>query len=319
VIRPNVLTASLAEHGVLVLDGGLATQLEAQGNDLSDALWSARLLVEDPGQIVESHLAFYRAGARVATTASYQASFEGFARRGIGHEDAAGLLRLSVALAAEARARYRAERAAAGAPDPGPLLVAASVGPYGAALADGSEYRGRYGLTVEQLQAWHRERLLILAQAGADLLACETIPELEEAQALVALLEETPGAAGWIAFSCADGGHLRSGVPVEEAVQAVAGSPAVVAVGVNCTAPEHVDELVGRIRAATAKPIVVYPNSGEAWDAVGRRWTGAPGPTVDAVTARRWIAAGASLVGGCCRVTPDQIAGLAVALPVPRA
>jgi homocysteine S-methyltransferase len=99
----------------------------------------------------------------------------------------------------------------------------------------------------------------------------------------------------------------------------VAGSPAVVAVGVNCTAPEHVDELVGRIRAATAKPIVVYPNSGEAWDAVGRRWTGAPGPTVDAVTARRWIAAGASLVGGCCRVTPDQIAGLAVALPVPRA
>lgn len=295
---------------MLVLDGGLATQLEAQGNDLSDALWSARLLVEDPGQIVEAHLAFYRAGARVATTASYQASFEGFARRGIGHEDAAGLLRLSVALASEARTRYGAERVAAGAPDPGPLLVAASVGPYGAALADGSEYRGRYGLTVDELQAWHRERLEVLADAGADLLACETIPELEEARALVALLEETPGAAGWISFSCADGGHLRSGVPVEEAVQVAAGSPAVVAVGVNCTAPEHVEELVGRIRAATTKPIVVYPNSGEGWDAVGRRWTGAPGPTVDAASARRWIASGASLVGGCCRVTPDQIAGL---------
>lgn len=301
----------MAEHGVLVLDGGLATQLEAQGNDLSDALWSARLLVEDPGQIVEAHLAFYRAGARVATTASYQASFEGFARRGIGHEDAAGLLRLSVALASEARTRHGAERVAAGAPDPGPLLVAASVGPYGAALADGSEYRGRYGLTVDELQAWHRERLEVLANAGADLLACETIPELEEARALVALLEETPGAAGWISFSCADGGHLRSGVPVEEAVHVAAGSPAVVAVGVNCTAPQHVEELVGRIRSETAKPIVVYPNSGEGWDAVARRWTGTAGPTVDAVTARRWIASGASLIGGCCRVTPDQIAGLA--------
>ena len=308
---PDPLLPLVAGGRVVVLDGGLATQLEAQGCDLSDRLWSARLLVEDPEAILAAHLAFLRAGARVVTTASYQATFEGFAARGIGHDEAAGLLRRSVALASLARDRFRAERASAGEGDPGPLLVAASVGPYGAMLADGSEYRGRYGLTIDELAAFHRERLAILAGSGADLLAAETIPELEEAAAIVQLLDETPGSRAWISFSCADGGHLRSGVPIEAAVEAVAGSPAVVAVGVNCTAPEHVEELVRRIGAGTAKPIVVYPNGGEGWDAAARRWTGTERGRVDPATALRWHAAGAALIGGCCRVTPDQIALLA--------
>ena len=296
---------------VLVLDGGLATQLEAQGRDLSDRLWSARLLVEEPEAIVEAHLAFFRAGARVATTASYQATFEGFAARGIGHDEAVALLRRSVALASLARDRYREERAAAGAPDPGPLLVAASIGPYGAMLADGSEYRGRYGLPVGALVDFHRERLAILAAGGADLLAVETIPELDEAVAIARLLDETPGARAWVSFSCRDGRHLRGGAPVEEAVEAVAGSPAVLAVGVNCTAPEHVETLVRRVRAVTRKPVVAYPNSGEGWDAAARRLTGAEAGRVDGAAARRWHAAGATLIGGCCRVTPDQVALIA--------
>ena len=296
---------------VLVLDGGLATQLEAQGRDLSDRLWSARLLVEEPEAIVEAHLAFFRAGARVATTASYQATFEGFAARGIGHDEAVALLRRSVALASLARDRYREERAAAGAPDPGPLLVAASIGPYGAMLADGSEYRGRYGLPVGALVDFHRERLAILAAGGADLLAVETIPELDEAVAIARLLDATPGARAWVSFSCRDGGHLRGGPPIEEAVEAVAGSPAVLAVGVNCTAPEHVETLVRRVRAVTRKPVVAYPNSGEGWDAAARRWTGAEAGRVDGAAARRWHAAGATLIGGCCRVTPDQVALIA--------
>jgi homocysteine S-methyltransferase len=299
---------------VLVLDGGLATQLEAQGNDLSDRLWSARLLVEDPEQIVEAHLAYYRAGARVAITASYQASFAGFARRGIGHDEAARLLRLSVALAGDARDRFRAERREAGEPDPGPLFVAASVGPYGAAQADGSEYRGRYGLTIDQLASFHRERLAVLAGTDADLLAIETIPELEEAVALVGLLDEMPGSRAWVSFSCGSELHIRSGAPIEDAVVAVEGSPSVIAIGVNCTAPEHVEGLVRRIRTVTAKPIVAYPNSGEGWNPIGRHWIGAPGPTVDRGAALRWVEAGASLIGGCCRVTPAQIAGLAGAL-----
>jgi homocysteine S-methyltransferase len=302
---PDPLRPLIAHGGIALLDGGLATQLEAQGNDLSDRLWSARLLLEDPDEIVRAHLAFFRAGARVATTASYQATFEGFAARGIDHDTAAGLLRRSVDLALAARTIYRQERAP---DDPGPLLVAASVGPYGAMLADGSEYRGRYGLSIAALRDFHRERLLVLAATRADLLACETIPELEEAAALVDLLDETEGAVGWISFTCADGGHLRSGAPVEEAFALADRSPNVVAVGVNCTAPEHVEELVGRAAKATAKPIVVYPNSGEGWDPVARAWNGAPGFRVDPPTARRWVATGACLVGGCCRVTPDQIA-----------
>jgi homocysteine S-methyltransferase len=291
---------------LVVLDGGLATQLEAQGADLSDVLWSARLLVEDPAAIVDAHLAYYRAGARVATTASYQATFEGFARRGIGHDEAARLLRRSVDLAAAARAQADAE-----APGGPPRFVAASIGPYGALLADGSEYRGRYGRSVAQLRAFHRDRLRVLAATGADVLAAETIPEVEEAAAVAGLVAETEGAAAWVSFSCADGSRIRSGAPIEEAVAAVAGTPGVVAVGVNCTAPEHVPELVARIGAVTALPIVAYPNSGEGWDASGRAWTGPRGGAVDGVAARAWIAGGARLVGGCCRVTPGQIASIA--------
>ena len=292
-----------------MLDGGLATQLEAQGADLSDALWSARLLVEDPAAIVDAHLAYYRAGARVATTASYQATFEGFARRGIGRDEAARLLRRSVELAAEARDRLAGE-----APGGPARFVAASIGPYGAMLADGSEYRGRYGRSVAELRDFHRDRLRVLASTDADVLAVETIPEVEEAAAVAELLTETPGAAAWVSFSCADGQRIRSGAAIEEAVAVVATTPAVVAVGVNCTAPEHVPELVARIAAVTGLPVVVYPNSGEAWDARGRRWTGDPGAGVDGDAARAWLAGGAQLVGGCCRVTPDQIASIADAV-----
>jgi homocysteine S-methyltransferase len=305
--------AALAAGEPILLDGGLSTQLEAQGNDLSDRLWSARLLIEAPDEIVAAHLAYFRAGARVATTASYQATFEGFAGRGIDHDAAADLLRGSIALAAEARARARDEDAAAGRPARA-RFVAASVGPYGAMQADGSEYRGRYGLTAARLRDFHRERLEVLASTPADVLAAETIPEVEEAAAVAALLGEVSGAAAWVSFSCADGGHLRSGAPIEEGVAAVDGVPGVLAVGVNCTAPGHVDELVGRIRAATALPIVVYPNSGEGWDAAARRWTGRGSDRVDAAAATRWRSLGASLIGGCCRVTPDQVAGLAPAM-----
>jgi homocysteine S-methyltransferase len=293
--------AALAGEGALLLDGGLATQLEAQGADLSDRLWSARLLVEDPDAIVEAHLAYFRAGARVATTASYQATFEGFARRGLAHDEAVGLLGRSVDLADRARQRAASEGIEA------PLFVAASIGPYGAMLADGSEYRGRYGLSVARLRDFHRERLHVLAEAGPDVLAVETIPEVEEAVAVAGLLGEVEGAAAWISFSCADGGHLNSGAPVEEAVQAVASLAGVLAVGVNCTAPEHADELIARVHAVTDLPVVVYPNSGEGWDAAGRRWTGAGPWRIDAHAAVRWRAAGARLIGGCCRVTPDQV------------
>ena len=306
---PDPLAPLLAGGRVVVIDGGLATELEHAGHHLGDDLWSARLLADEPEAIVAAHLAYYRAGARVAITASYQATFEGFAARGLDHAEAAALLRRSVMLAAEARARYRTELNPA---DPGPLLVAASVGPYGAWLADGAEYHGRYGLDLRTLRDFHRERLEVLWSAGPDLLACETIPDVVEVRALADVLDEA-AAPAWLALSCADGGHLRDGTPVEEAAAIADATRGFVAVGVNCTAPEHVEELVTRIAAVTAKPVVVYPNSGEGWESATGRWLPATGPDVDVATTSRWVLAGARLVGGCCRVGPGQISELAAA------
>ncbi|HEY5629719.1 MAG TPA: homocysteine S-methyltransferase [Candidatus Limnocylindrales bacterium] len=302
--------------GTVVLDGGMSNQLESAGHDLGDELWSARLLAERPEAVTQAHLAYFRAGADVAITASYQATFEGFARRGIDRAGAEALLRKSVGLADEARRQAAAHDDAARRP-PIRRFIAASVGPYGAMLADGSEYRGNYGRTTAQLADFHRARLRVLASTDADILAVETIPEVEEAAAVAGLLRETPGAAAWVSFSCRNGAHLNSGAPIEEGVAAVDGVPGVLAVGVNCTAPEHLDELLGRIRAATLLPIVVYPNSGEGWDPVGRRWVGQARDRVDGEAARRWRALGAELIGGCCRVSPDQIAVLAAALGSP--
>jgi len=307
---PDPLAPLLAGGRVAVIDGGLATEIEAAGLRLDDHLWSARLLADDPEAIVAAHLAYFRAGARVAITASYQATYEGFAARGVGRDQATVLLGRSVELAASARKRFRAERVPA---DLGPLLVAASIGPYGAFLADGSEYRGRYGLDRAALRDFHRDRLRALWAAGPDLLACETIPDFVEARALADLVEEA-GAAAWLSLSCADGGHLRDGTPVEDAAGIADATPGLVAVGVNCTAPQHVEELVRRIAGVTAKPIVVYPNSGEGWDAASGTWLPASGPDVDVAGARAWVAAGARLVGGCCRVGPGRIAELAGAL-----
>lgn len=279
--------------GSVLLDGGLATELEARGNDLSDPLWSARLLADAPRDIAAVHAAFFRAGARIATTASYQASFEGFAARGFDRRETAGLLRRSVELAKAARD----ESGGAG------LLVAASIGPYGAALADGSEYRGRYGLSVAALARWHRPRLEILADAGADLLACETVPDVDEAQALVELVRSV-GKPAWLSYTI-DGDRTRAGQPLADAFAVAAGVDEIVAIGVNCCAPGDVLPAIARA-AAVGKPVIVYPNSGERWDALRHTWIGPS--RFSAQLAKQWTAAGARIVGGCCRVGPAAIA-----------
>jgi homocysteine S-methyltransferase len=281
---------ALPSDSVLISDGGLATELEARGHDLSDPLWSARLLTEAPQEIVAVHAAYFRAGATIATTASYQASFDGFAAHGIDRREAARLLRRSVELAKAAR-----EEAGGGA-----LYVAASIGPYGAALADGSEYRGRYGLSVAALMRWHRPRFEILADAGADVLACETVPDVDEAEALVNLVRSV-GAPAWLSYTI-DGAETRAGQPLADAFAVAAGVPEIVAIGVNCCAPEDV---LPAIRVADiGKPVIVYPNSGERWE--GRAWTGRS--RFSAQLATQWVAAGARIVGGCCRVGPADIA-----------
>jgi len=279
-----------------VADGGLATELEARGNDLSDSLWSARLLMDAPGQILDAHLAFFRAGAQIATSASYQASFEGFASRGLDRREAAGLMRRSVDLARAARDQLAGDGQA--------RWVAASAGPYGAALADGSEYRGRYGRSVRELTAWHRPRLEVLAGAAPDVLALETVPDIDEAEALMAAIAGL-GVPAWLSYTVA-GGRTRAGQPLAEAFAVAAGGPEVVAVGVNCCAPADVLPAITAAREVTGKPVIVYPNSGEEWDARRRAWTGQSG--YSPALPRQWMAAGATIIGGCCRVRPADIA-----------
>jgi homocysteine S-methyltransferase len=305
------LTAALL-RGPVVLDGGLATELERRGHDLSDSLWSARLLADDPGAIRQAHRAFLDAGAQVVTTASYQASFEGFAAVGVGAVAARELLRRSVALARQAVTETESADAArpAGVSARSAAWVAASVGPYGAALADGSEYTGAYGdmLTVPALRRFHHDRLAVLVDAGPDVLALETLPALAEAEALVAEVDGL-GVPAWLSLTTgteADGRVVtRHGEPAEEAFTLARDADAIIAVGVNCTDPDGVLPAVRLAADVTGKPVVVYPNSGERWDAVARRWTGPSHFRPAAVGG--WFDAGARLIGGCCRVTPETV------------
>ena len=301
----NIIAERLAAQDVLVLDGAFATELEARVFSVNDPLWSAKAIFERPALVQEVHLDYLRAGADIVTSASYQATVEGFMKKGFTAEQAAALIVRSVELAREARDIYclesladeyhaqearEEEGAARQSSRKEEPLVAASVGPYGAYLADGSEYRGDYGVDEDALTAFHAERLPLLADGRPDLLACETLPCLTEARAIVrAMREKEINIPAWFSFSCRDGEHISDGV--------------------NCTAPQYVEDLIRAIRRETDKPVVVYPNSGENYDASDKSWHGSAEDF--AAGARRWRAAGARLIGGCCRTSPRDIAGIA--------
>ena len=301
------------DESPLVLDGGLATELEARGHDISGTLWSARVLRSAPDAIEQLHYDYYAAGASVAITASYQASYEGFAALGIGQVETTRLLLLSVELAQRARNRFQRDHPG----DRRKLYVAASVGPFGAISHDGAEYRGDYGLTIDALVAFHARRFAVLAASGADLLACETIPVLDEARAYARLLQEHAGTQAWLSFTSPDGVHTSHGEPLVECASLADGTRNVIAVGVNCVRPEVVATAIRSLRSGTRKPIVVYPNSGERWVAGDERWQGSASGSALAALAPQWIADGARLVGGCCRVGPAEISAIASALARP--
>lgn len=301
----NPLAPFLEVQPVVVLDGGLATELEQRGADLNDPLWSAKILLEAPDMIRQLHYDYFVAGADIAITASYQASFAGFQARGLSQPEAAALMRLSVQLAQEARddfwrqPHHRQQRRRP--------LVAASIGCYGAFLADGSEYRGDYGLTQQQLVDWHRPRLVELLACRPDLLACETIPTQVEGEALITLLAEFPDTSAWLSFSCCDEAHVCHGERFADCVALANRSDQVVAVGLNCTPPRFVEPLLHAAAGITPKPLLCYPNSGEHWDARTNCWVDGSGVTDFAEPARRWHRAGAQVLGGCCRTRPADI------------
>ncbi len=302
----NPLTSILTDHPFVLLDGAMATELEARGCDLADSLWSAKVLMENPQLIYDVHLDYFRAGAQVAITASYQATPDGFAARGLNEVQARSLIAKSVELAKQARDSYRVENPAAKG-----LLIAGSVGPYGAYLADGSEYRGDYQRSAQVFQDFHRPRVEALLEAGVDLLACETLPSFAEIRALAQLLDEYPVAQAWFSFTLRDAQHLSDGTPLRDVLALLADYPQILAVGINCIALENTVEALAYLHNLTPLPLVVYPNSGEHYDAVSKTWHhhGEACATLEGYLPQ-WLAAGAKLIGGCCRTTPKDIAAL---------
>ncbi|MGK3954927.1 homocysteine S-methyltransferase [Arthrobacter sp. R4] len=320
--RNSTLSQLFDAGAYLTADGALATELEARGCSLDDPLWSAKVLFEQPQLIRDVHRDYFEAGANVATTASYQATPLGFSQRGLSEDAALDLVRLSVRLADEARFEHLARN-----PQAGPLLVAGSVGPYGAYLADGSEYRGDYVLDAEAFKDFHRPRIAALVDAGADFLACETLPSFAEAEALLALTGEFD-VESWFSFSLRDGAQISDGTPLAAVAELCGSDDRVVAVGVNCVPLHLVPAALGALGEAGTKPLVTYPNSGESYDAATKTWAAGSGPEGEggasgakgvptglAAGAGAWRELGARILGGCCRTTPRDIAALAAALP----
>ncbi len=319
----NHIQNILEQHPIIILDGAMATELEKDGANLNDDLWSARLLLDNPEAIAGVHRRYFEAGADCAITASYQATVSGFMERGLSAEDATALIARSVQLAVQERdAFWKGYTDAAHAQDAGGQalasrprpFVAASVGPYGAYLADGSEYRGDYGRSEQELYDFHYDRLRILIEAGADVLACETIPCLVEAQAIVRALEQFPDVYAWISFSARDGKHISSGEAVADCAAWLDGHEQVAALGINCTALEYIPSLIQEMSSRTSKPILVYPNSGEQYDPVTKTWHGTACAGSYGEHARTWYELGARLIGGCCRTTPQDIAEVQAAI-----
>lgn len=308
----KALSLLLQAEESLIADGALATELETRGCDLNDPLWSAKVLLERPQVIKEVHLDYFKAGAQVATTASYQATAQGFGQRGIGGQKALELVALSVQLAKEARMEHLEAR-----PEAGPLLVAGSVGPYGAYLADGSEYTGDYSLTPREFIDFHRPRITALVEAGVDFLACETLPSFAEAEALLALTGEYD-IESWFSFSLRDGGHISDGTPLEAVGGLLTPASHVAAMGVNCVPMHLTGPALASLQKATDKPLAAYPNSSETYDAITKTWgpaqtspgtesmAGQPNELSDEIPS--WRRLGAKIIGGCCRTTPADIA-----------
>ncbi len=290
--------------GLHVLDGGLATELEQRGFDLSGPLWSAHVLERSPEAIAAVHRDYLEAGADCLLTASYQVSAEGFQQLGRDSQDAANALRESIALAETARAEYQART-------PRPIWIAASLGPYGAMLHNGAEYHGNYACSFEELAGFHSRRIAVLAETNADFLAFESIPSLQEAEAILTALDEYPDTPAYLSFTCSDGTHVSHGERLQACGELLEQFPQVIGIGVNCTRPELIGGLIGELRQVTEKPIIVYPNSGEQWDAAQHRWQGESQIQEFGELARRWRDAGAQWIGGCCRTGPEHVRAVA--------
>lgn len=291
----------------IIIDGALASELQRRGCDLNDSLWSAKVLIEHPDLIRQVHYDYFKAGADCATTASYQASPLGFAKKGISLDESIRLIKKSVELAQQAKEQYLDQIG-----KNKPLFIAGSVGPYGAYLADGSEYTGNYQLSEDEFIEFHQIRIQALIDAKADILACETLPNFAEIKALVKVLKQYPSMTAWFSFTLKDANHLSDGTPLKEVIDYLNNVDQVVSVGINCIALEEVTAALTILQTLTRKPLIVYPNSGELYDPTAKQWhKNHQHNCTFKNQLPTWLKLGAKLIGGCCQTTPKDIAEIA--------
>ena len=291
----------ISKQKLTVVDGAMATQLEARGCNINDELWSAKMLAERPELIEAVHYDYFEAGADIGISASYQATVPGFMKKGFSREESERLIKSSMELLIKARERYQKKH-----PERDCLVAAAAIGPYGAYLADGSEYRGDYKVAPDVVEAFHRERMALLLEAGAEIFACETLPCLWEAEIILKIANEMK-MPSWFSFSCRDYKHISDGTPIADCAARLDKEEYVKAIGINCTYPEYLSELIQNIRAVSTKPVIVYPNRGEEYDPVNKVWLGTKNGKSFGCWAEKWYEDGASVIGGCCRTTPEDI------------
>ncbi len=306
-INNNPIKNLLNQKNFIIVDGALASELQRRGCDLNDSLWSAKVLFEQPELIRQVHYDYFKAGADCAITASYQATPLGFSKKGININDSIALIQKSVELAQQAKQQYLSEL-----DQPKPLLIAGSVGPYGAYLADGSEYTGAYQLSEEAFMEFHYVRIKALIDANVDLLACETLPSFTEIKALTKVIKQFPKISCWFSFTLKDDQHLSDGTPLSLVVEYLNNIEQIASVGINCIALEKVTSSLNVLNKLTSKPLIVYPNSGEVYDPLTKQWH--PNPQHNCTFANQltnWIESGAKLIGGCCQTTPNDIANIA--------
>ena len=299
----NPIKPILEQKKHMIIDGALASELQRRGCDLNDSLWSAKVLIEQPELIQQVHYDYFVAGADCAITASYQATPMGFAPKGIELEESIKLIKTSVKLAQQAKMQYlndiKEDKA---------LLIAGSVGPYGAYLANGSEYTGDYQLSESEFIAFHKDRVTALIDAGVDILACETMPSFLEIKALVKLIQQFPMVNCWFSLTLKDQKHISDGTPLTEVIEYLNSIEQIVSVGINCIALEKVTPALGVLSKLTSKPLIVYPNSGEEYDPTTKQWhKNHHHNCTFANQLDTWIKLGAKLIGGCCQTTPEDI------------
>lgn len=304
-MRKATIQEVLDKNGIMVIDGSMATALEALGAHTNSKLWTAAALADQPELVKQVHLDYFRAGADCGITCSYQATIPGLTEHGYTLEEAEKLIADSVRLFIEARDEWWEEEGRdAGRAYP---VCLAGIGPYGAYLADGSEYKGNYGVSNETLYDFHRRRMEILAEAGADVMLIETQPSLNEAL-IEAEIAEDLGVDYWISFSCRDGLRINEGDLIRDcAAKLSEGHPRLKMIGVNCSKPEYIVSLIHEIRNATDIPVGVYPNSGLIYDPATKTWSKPEGVLDFEAYALDYMKAGASAVGGCCTTDASHI------------